>query len=160
MLNQCIFEGRLVADPELKKTTSGMSICDIKIAVDRTIKKEGKPALFLPVTFFGATADNASKFLRKGRAVIAIGRLENDEYVDREGNKKTIFYLNGSTFELPLTEKQTEKQPQLPTQAQPQPQGYGNPGTVEQNTYANTPNGPIVGGGLTDLDVVDDDLPF
>lgn len=157
MLNQCIFEGRLVADPELKKTTSGMSICDIKIAVDRTIKKEGKPALFLPVTFFGATADNASKFLRKGRAVIAIGRLENDEYVDREGNKKTVYFLNGSTFELPLTEKQTEKSPQLPTQAQPH--GYGNPGTVEQTTYANTPNGPIVGGGLNSLEV-DDDIPW
>ena len=141
MLNSCIFEGRLVADPELKRTESGLSICNFKIAVDRTVKREGKSALFLPVTFFGATAENLAKFFRKGKAVIVTGRLENDEFTDKEtGEKKTIFFLNGSTFEFPLAEKSAERKPaEQPTESD----------AVDE--YSD---------GRDGLDIVSDDLPF
>ena len=67
MLNNCIFEGRVVKDPELKRTAGGLSIANFTIAVDRSIKKEGTSALFLPVTFYGSQADNIAKYFRKGR---------------------------------------------------------------------------------------------
>lgn len=141
MLNQCIFEGRLVADPELKRTPSGMSICNFKIAVDKTIKKEGKPStLFMPVTFFGSVADNCAKFLRKGRPVIVIGRLDVDEFQDKGGERKSVIFLNGSNFEFPLTEG---KKPESPSETAE---------TGGKPTYK--------GAGLSDLDVVDDDMPF
>lgn len=139
MLNSVILEGRLVADPELRKTNTGLSICNFKIAVDRTIKKDGKPtALFLPVTFFGATAENLTKFFRKGKAIIVNGRLENDEFTDREsGEKKTIFFLSGTSFEFPLIEKSSADK-----------------GPKEKAEPSDT---PFEEDGI---DVVSDDLPF
>lgn len=150
MLNSCIFEGRLVADPELRKTATGTFICNFKIAVDRTIKKEGKPALFLPITLFGATAENAVKHFRKGRAIIVTGRLENDEYIDKDTKeKKTTFYLNGSSFEFPLTERQSDK----PAGSPPNIKGNGvELSSLEPSTDCDD--------GLDGIDVVSDDLPF
>ena len=145
MLNNCIFEGRVVKDPELKRTASGLSIANFTIAVDRSIKKEGKSALFLPVTFYGSQADNISKYFRKGRAIIVSGRLENDVIEDRErpGEKKTFYYLNGTSFDFPLTEKNSEK-------PAAQPQGEAIKDDV-----------PALGGSNLDgLEVTDDDLPF
>ena len=145
MLNNCIFEGRLTKDPELKRTQSGLSIANFTIAVDRSIKKEGKNALFLPVTFFGTQAENISKYFRKGRAIIVSGRLEGDEVEDRDrpGEKRTLYYLSGTSFDFPLTEKNSEK-------SAAQPQGEAIKDDV-----------PALGGSNLDgLKVTDDDLPF
>ena len=145
MLNNCIFEGRVVKDPELKRTASGLSIANFTIAVDRSIKKEGKSALFLPVTFYGSQADNISKYFRKGRAIIVSGRLENDVIEDRErpGEKKTFYYLNGTSFDFPLTEKNSEK-----SATQPQEEA------IKDDVPA------LGGSNLDGLEVTDDDLPF
>ncbi len=145
MLNNCIFEGRVVKDPELKRTAGGLSIANFTIAVDRSIKKEGKSALFLPVTFYGSQADNIAKYFRKGRAIIVSGRLENDVIEDRErpGEKKTFYYLNGTSFDFPLTEKNSEK-----TAAQPQGEA------IKDDVPA------LGGSNLDGLEVTDDDLPF
>ncbi len=94
----------MTKDPELKKTPNGLSICNITIACDRTVKREGKPPLFIPATFFGAKADNVAKFFTKGKAIIVTGRLEGDLINDKDhpGEKKTIFYIDAQTFEFPL----------------------------------------------------------
>ena len=149
MLNVCIFEGRLTRDPETRTTPTGTTISSFTIAVDRTIKKGDKPALFLPVTFYGNVAENASKFLRKGRAVICIGRLENDVFEDKDnpGQKKTIFFLNGTNFEFPLTEKNTEK-PQAQQEQEP-------------HLKANEPDPTFrESNGLDNLNINDDELPW
>lgn len=146
MLNNCIFEGRVTKDPELKRTPSGLSIANFTIAVDRSVKKEGKGALFLPVTFFGSQAENISKYFRKGRAIIVTGRLENDEYTDKmTGDKKTVYFLSGTAFDFPLTEKNTEK-PAAPAQ---EPLGE-----IKDETPA------FGGAGLDNIDITDDDMPF
>ena len=133
--------GRLVADPELKRTQTGLSIANFKIAVDRTIKKEGKSALFLPVTFFGSTAENISKIFRKGYLILVTGRLENDEFQDRvTGEKKTIYFLNGTSFDRIFDPKDSET---------PQNDRYCDPKPAIQDS-----------GNLDDLCIEDDDTPF
>ncbi len=41
MLNSVCLMGRLTADPELKSTQSGVSVCSFRIAVDRTYQPKG-----------------------------------------------------------------------------------------------------------------------
>lgn len=111
MLNNCVFEGRLVRDPSLKRTAKGLAIANITVAVDRSIKRENDSPLYLPCTFFGAQAENVYRFFKKGRAIIVVGRLENDMIDDKEnpGVKKQVYYLNGSAFDFPLKTMEAKK---------------------------------------------------
>ena len=71
MINNVVIVGRLTRDPELRRTNSGVSVCSFTVAVDnRTKNPDGsKSASFIPCTVFQQTADNMTKFLRKGSLV-------------------------------------------------------------------------------------------
>ena len=104
MFNLIAIEGRLVKDPETRRTPTGLAITKITLACDRTMKKEGKPPLYIDATFFGNQADNIAKYFRKGKAIMVTGRLENDIFESKQnpGEKKTVFYINATSFEFPL----------------------------------------------------------
>lgn len=104
MFNLIAIEGRLVKDPETRRTPSGLAITKITLACDRTVKREGKPPLYIDATFFGNQADNIAKYFRKGKAITVTGRLENDIFESKQnpGEKKTVFYINATSFEFPL----------------------------------------------------------
>ena len=81
--------GRLCYEPELKKTQSGKSVASIRIAVERDIKREGEPtADFFSVAAFDKTAEFICKYFHKGDAIIITGAVQNDDYTDKEGNKR------------------------------------------------------------------------
>jgi len=84
-LNSVSLGGRLTAAPELRQTKSGHSVCDVSIAVNRM--KEGETD-FVDVTLWGKTAELASKHLDKGRFINVLGRLQQDKWEDKEGNKR------------------------------------------------------------------------
>lgn len=136
MFNTISIEGRLVADPQIKTTPSGLSICNISVACDRSVKREGKLPLFIGVTFFGSMADNVAKYFHKGRPIIVSGRLENDVVEDKvSGEKEQIYYINATSFDFPLSDK-------------PEPQ----PKPTQRDAMPISPDPAI--------DIVDDDLPF
>lgn len=88
MLNKVIIIGRLCADPEYRHTTSGVSVCRIRVAVDRPYRKDAeKQADFIPVTCWRNTADFVTKFFSKGKMIIVEGALRNNDYTDAEGVK-------------------------------------------------------------------------
>ena len=72
-LNKVIMGGRLTADPELKQTPSGVSVCTFSIAVNRRFTSKDSTqqsqADFFNVTAWRATADNCAKFLKKGNKI-------------------------------------------------------------------------------------------
>lgn len=92
--------GRLCYEPELKKTQSGKSVASIRIAVERDIKREGEPtADFFSVAAFDKTAEFICKYFHKGDAIIITGAVQNDDYTDKDGNKRyavKIFARNAS----------------------------------------------------------------
>lgn len=105
MLNCIIVTGNLAEAPKLRRTPSGLAICDVPLICERSIKREGKPPLFIWVSFFGAQAERVSRGFRKGGGIIVTGRLENGEYPDKAtGERKTAYFINASSFEFPLTE--------------------------------------------------------
>lgn len=89
MYNRVVLMGRLVADPELKQTSSGVSVCKIRIAVDRGYAKEGeeRKSDFINVTCWQKTAEFVSRYFAKGRMIHVEGRLQNNDYTDQNGVK-------------------------------------------------------------------------
>ena len=148
MLNQIILGGRLVRDPESKRLSSGLVITEITVACDQTKKGEGKKPLFIKARFFGGVAENIAKYFNKGKAIEVIGRLECEEYTDKQNVAHKEFLIIGSGFEFPLTSKQADGE-QNPAPKAP----------VSQDLPLDEPTG-IKGSNLEGLDVIEDDLPF
>ena len=93
MLNCVTLMGRLVADPELKTTTTGKSVTTFKIAVDRAFVKQGeqRQADFINIVAWGNQALFVSRYFSKGSMIAIQGRIQTRNYEDNNGNKRTAF---------------------------------------------------------------------
>lgn len=91
MLNTITIAGRMVRDPELRRTNSGKAATSFTLAVDRDFKNQQtgeKEVDFLDCTAFGAAGENAAKYFRKGQMAIVTGRLQIRQYTDKNGQKR------------------------------------------------------------------------
>ncbi|MBM4342252.1 MAG: single-stranded DNA-binding protein [Deltaproteobacteria bacterium] len=91
--NRVILIGNLGHQPELKYTTSNRPVCELRIAVnrvwnDRNGQRQEKTDWF-SVEVWDKTAEFCERYLTKGRAILVEGRLSNDEWTDKEGQKRT-----------------------------------------------------------------------
>lgn len=93
MLNVVALMGRLTADPELKTTPSGLSVCRFTIAVDRNFAKAGteRQTDFINCVAWRSTADFVSKYFVKGQLVALNGSIQTGSYTDNNGNKRYTF---------------------------------------------------------------------
>ena len=92
MLNNVTLMGRLVADPELRTTTTGKSVANFTIAVDRSYSKNGnKETDFINIVAWENTADFVSKHFGKGSMIAIQGSIQTRNYEDKNGNKRTAF---------------------------------------------------------------------
>ena len=93
MINSIVLTGRLVADPEVKNIEGKDSkVCNIAVAVQKPYKNaEGKyDADFFNVIVWNETAENLSKYCKKGDLVGVEGRLQNRSYDTDNGFKKYV----------------------------------------------------------------------
>lgn len=90
MLNHIVLMGRLVRDPELRRTGSGVAVASFRIAVDRDFAAAGaeKEADFIDCVAWRNTAEFVSKYFTKGRMAVVSGRLQMRNWNDKEGNKR------------------------------------------------------------------------
>lgn len=91
MLNHITIMGRLVRDPELRRTGSGAAVTGFTLAVDRdfTDKQSGeKETDFIECVAWKSTAEFVSKYFRKGSLAVVSGRLQLRSWTDKEGNKR------------------------------------------------------------------------
>lgn len=89
MLNKAILMGRLVADPDLRQTTNGVSVCAFTIAVERNHSNGGeRQADFLDIVAWRQTAEFVSKYFSKGKMIIVEGSIQTRSYQDKNGNKR------------------------------------------------------------------------
>ena len=87
-MNKVILMGRLTRDPEVSSSASGTTFARFSIAVDRRFKREGEPdADFFNCTSFGKQAEFVERYLKKGTKVVVTGRIQNDNYTNKEGQK-------------------------------------------------------------------------
>ena len=97
MLNHIVIMGRLVRDPELRRTGTGVAVASFRVAVDRDyVPKDGgeRRADFIDCVAWRQTGEFISKYFTKGRMIVAEGRLEMRDWTDKDGNKRTSAEIN------------------------------------------------------------------
>lgn len=95
MLNQIILHGRLTADPELKQTQSGVSLCNFNIAVDRSYKSgEDKITDFFNCTAWRGLGEMISKYFKKGKEIVIAGEMQSQKWQDNEGNNRISWVVS------------------------------------------------------------------
>lgn len=91
--NSVTLIGNLTRDPELRFTNTGRPVASFGLAVNRRYMVNGEwqeQTSFFNVTAWGDLGENAAATLQKGNRAVVFGRLEQREYENREGEKRTI----------------------------------------------------------------------
>ena len=98
MLNCVTLMGRLVADPELRTTTTGKSVATFRIAVDRSFVRQGeqRQADFITIVAWESTANFVCRYFQKGSMIAIQGRIQTRNYEDNTGAKRTAFEVLAS----------------------------------------------------------------
>lgn len=88
-MNSINLVGRLTADPELKTTNSGKSVCSFTLAVSRPRVKDTTD--FINLVAWNQSAEYLTNYGRKGNLVAVTGILTSRKYDDKDGNHRTAF---------------------------------------------------------------------
>lgn len=88
-LNKVYLLGNLTRDPDLRGLPSGQSVCELRLAVSRRFVsgngQESEETCFVDVVVWGKSAKNCKQYLAKGSPVLVEGRLQFDQWEDRNG---------------------------------------------------------------------------
>lgn len=89
-MNVVVLIGRLVADPELRYTPSGVAVCQFRIAVNRRFKSASgeREADFIDIVAWRQQAEFAANYLSKGRLIAVQGSLQVRSWVQPDGQKR------------------------------------------------------------------------
>lgn len=89
-MNKVFLMGRLTRDPEVRysQNENSTAIARFSLAVDRRFKRDGEAtADFFNCTAFGKQGEFVEKYLKQGTKVVVIGRIQNDNYTNKNGEK-------------------------------------------------------------------------
>lgn len=140
-INKSIIGGRLTADPELKKTASGISACTFTVAVNRKYSKDGQQeADFINCQAWRQTAEFISTYFRKGSSICIAGAIQTRSWTDNNGQKRyaTEVVADEAYFVDSKNDMQAEQtpvqaytpdayKPQQESKFEPIPEGEGLP---------------------------------
>lgn len=142
MLNRVVIVGRLVRDPELRKTASDRSVVTFTVALDnRTTNNGEKSTSYIPCTAWNSTAESIAKFMKKGSLVGVDGHLNQRSYTANDGRKVSVVEVIADSVQF--LEKKNDSSV--------------NSSTTSNNDYnRQMPEDEPVEG----IDASDDDLPF
>lgn len=147
MLNRVILMGRLVADPELKTTQSGISVTSFRIAVERSYTKVGEERQtdFINIVCWRNTAEFVCKYFPKGSLIALEGQLQTRTYQAKDGSNRYVVEVVADN--VSFTGEKQDKQ-------ESKPQNYPKQTGAAPTVYAS--------GNDRDFEEMplDDDLPF
>ncbi len=143
-MNKVILMGRLTRDPEVRyaQNENGTAVARFSIAVDRRFKRDGEPdADFFNCTAFGKQAEFVEKYLRKGTKMLVSGRIQNDNYTNKDG--QTVYSVRVMVDEMEFAESKNAQDSHTSSSQNPatEPSGAG-------DGFMNIPDG------------IDEELPF
>lgn len=143
MFNLVVLSGRLTADPELKTTNNGLSVCTFTIAVDRRYKQgEEKQTDFIDIVSWRSSAEFVSKYFSKGSMIGIEGAIQTRKYQDKNGNNRTAFEVVANNVQFIESKR-------------PQSNGEGNHIPTSENDPLSDLKDRLEG-----FEEIDDDLPF
>lgn len=136
-LNKVFLMGNLTRDPEVRYVGTGSAVCEIGLAVNRTwfdknTSTKREEVTFVDITLWGRTAEIAGEYLSKGRPVLIEGRLQLDQWDDRDtGQKRSKLRVVGEDLKMLGSRNDGGGQQQQ----------YSGGGGVDR--YANPPNDEV-----------------
>ena len=137
MFNKIILVGNLTRDIELRYSQGGMGIAKTAIATSRKFTTNGEKkeeVCFVDITFFGRSAEVANQYLRKGSKILVEGRLNFEQWVDQNGQKRSKHSVTVETMQMLDSKGDNQGAYNAPT---------GNTPTESDNSYGN--NAPAQG---------------
>ncbi|MDE6607748.1 MAG: single-stranded DNA-binding protein [Lachnospiraceae bacterium] len=145
-MNKVILMGRLTRDPEVRYSqgASQTAVARFSVAVDRRFKREGEPdADFFNCTSFGKQAEFVERYLRKGTKILLSGRVQNDNYTNKDG--QMVYSVRIMVDEIEFAESKNSSNADNSGfgggMSRPEPMGAG-------DGFMNIPDG------------IDEELPF
>ena len=151
-MNKVILMGRLTRDPEVRYSqgASQTAVARFSVAVDRRFKREGEPdADFFNCTAFGKQAEFVEKYLHKGVKIALSGRIQNDNYTNKDG--QMVYSVRVIVDEIEFAESKN---------ASAGGGSLGNGGGFNGGGY-NAPAASGAGDGFMNIpDGIDEELPF
>jgi single-strand DNA-binding protein len=92
--NHTTIVGNLVDDPELRFTSSGIAVANLRMAVTQRVQQDGEwrdgDTSFLPVNVWRGQAEHLADSLAKGDRVMVTGRLRQRSWETPEGDKRSV----------------------------------------------------------------------
>lgn len=156
MINNCTLVGRLVADPNLRYTSSGIGVATFTLAVNRnfTSADGNREADFINCVIWRKPAETLANYAKKGALIGVTGRIQTRSYDNQQGQKIYVTEVVADNFQLLESKKADSSQ-------NTQGSGVSNSQTNnytrnQQNTNSATED-PF---GNSSIDISDDDLPF
>lgn len=122
MLNHLTIAGRLVKDPELRRTGSGDAVCSFRIANDTNYKmKDGSGNEDYKTRFFNCvawkgTGEFIAKHFTKGRMILIEAELDTNSWTDKDGNKRTDVEIKVSNAYFCDSKKAEDQQAAAPAE--------------------------------------------
>lgn len=147
-INSVVLTGNLTKDPELRTTGSGTSVTTLRLAVNERVKRDGdwqERAMYFDVVVWGNQAENAAKYLEKGRPVAVKGRLSWREWTDKDDNKRQSVEVTAETVQF---------------LGRGDGGSGGGGGQSQSEVPADTQGLPPSGGAPPPTGGADDDIPF
>ena len=143
-MNKVILMGRLTRDPEVRYSQGATptAVARFSVAVDRRFKRDGEPdADFFNCTCFGKQGEFVEKYLHKGTKVVLSGRIQNDNYTNRDGQKVTAVQIIAEEIEFAESKNASS-------------------GRSESSEPQGRPSNPVSDGFMNLPDNMDEELPF
>lgn len=154
MFNKAILIGRLTADPELKQTQSGISVCSFSIAVDRRFsgRDSERKTDFINITSWRQQAEFVCRYFHKGDVIGVEGSIQTRNYEDKNGNKRTAYEVVADNIHFAESKNSS----------QASGSGYAAPAPADAPRAAAPAPVSYAVGNADDFAVIDDneDLPF
>ena len=127
-LNKVVLMGHMTADPELKQTTSGISVCSFSIGVNRRYSKQdqGQQSVdFINIVAWRQQAEFVSRYFKKGSSIVICGSIQTRNWTDNNGQKRyvTEVVADEVSFGAPAAQNNGER---AQTQSYT-PSAYGTP---------------------------------
>lgn len=153
MMNRCILVGRLVKDPDLRYTPSGIPVATFTLAVNRTFTNQQgeREADFINCVVWRKPAENVANFLKKGSLTGVDGRLQTRHYEGQDGKRVYVTEVVAESVQFLEPRNQGSEGTQRSS--------YTNQNLQHDQGYTRVDEDPFKNGG-DPIDIPSDDLPF
>jgi len=156
MINNCTLVGRLVADPNLRYTSSGNPVATFTLAVNRnfTSADGNREADFINCVIWRKPAETLANYAKKGVLIGVTGRIQTRSYDNQQGQKVYVTEVIADNFQMLESKKADSSQN---TQGSGASNNQTNNYTRNQQNTNSATADPF---GNSSIDISDDSLPF